>query len=128
MGVILLLSSKPSLSIDLPTDHLLVNWVGEYQSEVGHLVEYAVLGMLAWLVLGSVANGRVASILCVGFCVVFAMADEAFQSTIPNRTPEWVDLIADTAGAIVGIVVPRVVGPWLRNAFTMKWVPNWPKH
>lgn len=127
MGVILLLSSRSSLSSDLPADQLLVSWVGQYQSEVGHLVEYAILGMLAWLVVAPVSNGRVAFMLCVTFCVVFAMADEVFQSTIPNRTPELVDLIADTAGAIVGIGILRAWGPWLSDIFTMRRLPNWPK-
>jgi hypothetical protein len=108
MALILFLSSRSSLPADSPA----VAWLGQYQDEVGHLGEYTILGMLAYLSLLP-SFGRCRSwMLSLAFGVIFALADEAFQSTIPNRTPQVTDFLIDVvavSGALVflAVLVPR---------------------
>ncbi|MBF8267867.1 MAG: VanZ family protein [Dehalococcoidia bacterium] len=109
MALILFLSSRSSLPGDSPA----VAWLGQYQDEVGHLVEYGILGMLAYLSLFPSLGGRRACMLTLGLGVVFSLGDEAFQSLIPNRTPEFKDVVLDMVGVVsslvlLGGIVPRL--------------------
>ena len=117
MGLILFLSSRSTLPADSPP----VEWLGRYQDEVGHLGEYAVLGMLAFVVLRPRLNGRRTFIFSVAFCVAFSLVDEAFQGMVPNRTPQLLDLFLHAAGAVAAIPVLSILAPrlrayWLRRA------------
>ena len=111
MALILFLSSRSSLPADSPV----VAWLGQYQDEVGHLGEYAILGMLAYLSLLPSFGRRRAWMLSLAFGVVFALADEAFQSTIPNRTAQVTDIIIDVVAVscslvFLAVLVPRFIG------------------
>lgn len=99
MGVILFLSSRSSL----PTDAPAVSWLGQYQDEVGHLGEYAILGLLTYVFLSFSMVRRRAVLVGLSFCVVFALGDEVFQSLIPNRVSEFKDIMLDTLGAASGM-------------------------
>ena len=111
MAFILFMSSRSSL----PADSAAVAWLGQYQDEVGHLGEYAVLGMLAYLSLLPSIGRRRAWMFSLVFGVVFAIADEAFQSTIPNRTPQVTDFLLDVAAVSGSLVFLAVLGPRFRR-------------
>ena len=111
MGLILFLSSRSSLPANSP----LVEWLGQYQDEVGHLGEYAVLGMLTRAVLLTHLNRRRTLIYSLAFCVAFSLADEGFQGTVPNRTPQFIDVLLDAVGAVGALAMLSVLGPHLRK-------------
>ncbi|MBI2855610.1 MAG: VanZ family protein [Chloroflexi bacterium] len=111
MALILFLSSRSSLPGDSPP----VAWMGQYQDEVGHLGEYGVLGMLAYLSLLPSLGRRGACVLSLVLGVAFSLGDEAFQSMIPNRTPQVTDLLLDAVGVTGGLVLLAVVGPGLKR-------------
>ena len=113
MGVILFLSSRSSL----PTDAQAVKWLGQYQDEVGHLGEYVILGLLAYVFLSfSMASHR-AILVGLSFCVCFSLGDEAFQSLIPNRVSEFKDILLDTLGSISGLSVAALLRSLSRRYF-----------
>jgi VanZ family protein len=118
MGLILFLSSRSSL----PSDSPVVEWIGQYQDEVGHLGEYAVLGMLTFLVLRPRLSGRRTFLFSLAFCIAFSLVDEAFQGMIPNRTPQLTDLFLDAVGAVSAIGMMSVLGPRLR----LYWLRQFP--
>ena len=117
MGLILFLSSRSPLPNDSPP----VEWIGQYQDEVGHLGEHAVLGMLTFLVLRPRVNGRRAFIFGLAFCMALSLVDEAFQGMVPNRTPQLIDVFLDAVGAVVAIAMLSVLAPRLR-AYWLRWL------
>ena len=113
MGFILFLSSRSSLPVDSPP----VRWLGDYQDEVGHLVEYAVLGLLTYVSLSFSMARRQAVLIGLVLCVVFSLGDEAFQGLIPNRTPEIKDILLDAVGATGAVTAAALLMPRLRRKF-----------
>ena len=118
MGLILFLSSRSSL----PTDSPVVDWIGQYQDEVGHLGEYAVLGVLTFVVLRPLVNGRRTILFGLALCMAFSLVDEAFQGMVPNRTAQFIDVVLDAVGAFVALAMLSVLDPRLR-AYLPRRVP-----
>ena len=106
MGLILFLSSRSSL----PNYLLHMHWIGQYQDELGHLGEYAVLGMLTFVVIRPRMSGRRTFMFGLAFCTLFSLVDEAFQGIITNRTSQFIDVLLDTVGAVAGIATRSVLG------------------
>ena len=114
MGIILFVSSRSSL----PEDFAAVSWLQQYQDEVGHLGEYAILGLLTYVFLRSSMARRQAVLVGLAFCMFFALGDEAFQSFVPNRTAEVKDIALDALGATGAVTAAALLGPRLRRFFT----------
>ena len=114
MAVILFLSSRSYLPVDLPY----VGWLGQYQDEVGHLGEYAILSLLVYGFLKFSIARRQAVLIGLAFCVLFALGDEAFQSFIPNRTAEIKDIALDAFGATGAVTAAALLETRLRRVFT----------
>lgn len=113
MGVILFLSSRSSLPADAPA----VKWLGQYQDEVGHLGEYAILGLLTYVFLSFSMVRRRAVLVGLAFCVFFALGDEAFQGLIPNRVSEFKDILLDALGATSGMGAAALIRTLSRRYF-----------
>ena len=65
-----------------------------------HLGYYAVLTLLLILAFGG-RGALMAALVVIGI----GAADELFQSTVPQRQADWVDLAADIVGALVSAAV-----------------------
>lgn len=63
--------------------------------KVGHALAYAVLGALLTL-----ATGRVWAAVLIA--ALFGVTDEIHQYFVPGRYSEALDVVADTAGALIG--------------------------
>lgn len=73
-----------------------------------HFIAYMVLGVLALNALRrSKAYGyrSLALALALGICVIYAVSDEWHQLFIPGRVGQAKDVILDSAGAGVGILI-----------------------
>lgn len=73
--------------------------------KAGHLVEYAVLGLLAARAAARTWPRRGAAALvaaAAGLSTVYGLSDEAHQCLVPERAFEWSDLAADALGALAG--------------------------
>jgi VanZ family protein len=77
--------------------------------KLGHLIEYAVLAALLWRALRSARNLRPKmSTLFVGVwvaCTIIAASDEFHQSLIVSRTASLNDVLTDSLGAAIGLVI-----------------------
>lgn len=76
-------------------------------AELGHLIEYAILGGLLVFALwrGLPADaGRVAW-TALTLCAVYGLSDEFHQAFVPMRTPDPLDWVTDVLGASVGLAV-----------------------
>ncbi len=80
--------------------------------KVFHFLEY---GVLAFLLRRAMVNGRspfwqrYASLAAVLFALIYGVSDELHQSFIPHRSPEFLDLLFDGAGAIAAQFLPFVI-------------------
>lgn len=76
-------------------------------AELGHLIEYAILGGLLVFALwrGLPADaGRVAW-AALTLCALYGLSDEFHQAFVPMRTPDPLDWVTDVLGASVGLAV-----------------------
>jgi len=70
--------------------------------KVAHGLAYLVLGAFASLATGSRPAGALLAVL-------YGISDEIHQSFVPGRFPDLWDLVADSAGALLG----AWLAPWL---------------
>jgi VanZ family protein len=77
--------------------------------KVKHFAAYAVLTMLLTLAIKvqdkKPGLKKYAFLLSVGVASFYGMADEIHQMFIPGRNCEFLDWIADTAGALIGSLI-----------------------
>jgi len=73
----------------------------ELLRQMGHFLEYGVLGFLLWRALGGTTKLATSSIVAVTIAVALlvALTDEYHQSTTPARTASEFDVLTDTVGA-----------------------------
>jgi hypothetical protein len=73
----------------------------------GHVFEYFVLGgLLAWALAEEEVSPS-AIVLAVLLASLYGVTDEFHQHFVPGRTPDLMDWLLDTAGAIAGAFVAR---------------------
>lgn len=98
-------------------------------STMGHVGVFGVLSVLIWWALGirsdgadsadgssevrPVPSGGLALALgrrkwlAIALTVAYGFIDEWHQSFVPGRTPDWRDIVADTIGAVLAMLVVR---------------------
>lgn len=83
------------------------------QDSLAHLVEYAILGFLAYRLLRAEGRGVTGALL--GSLILGAALgalDENYQRVIPGRMTTWADYLADLTGAALGALVAAVYYRW----------------
>ena len=98
MAVIFSLSSIPGK--DIP-DVKLPNF-----DKLVHITEYAILGILLIRAFSnSAANTSLIKLAIISVCIsaLYAASDEAHQYFVIDRTPDIMDFLADSIGAIIGV-------------------------
>lgn len=80
--------------------------------QVGHLLEYGVLGFLLWRALQGTTRLATSSILAITVAVALSVSlgDEYHQSTTPARTASGLDVLTDTVGAGAAVLIAAWVG------------------
>ena len=116
IGVILFLSLNSYSNISLLSEQLL----GNIPDEIGHLGEYAILGLLTYSFLSFYLSKPLNMLISLILCGLFSLLDESFQSLNPNRTPEVKDIIFDNAGSTGAVFCAAL----LRNGFKRFYVPS----
>jgi hypothetical protein len=103
-AVLFAVSSQPRLPMDL----------GGGLDKGAHFGAYAVLGTLLAHALYGRAGGLILPLL-LGSTV--GALDEVYQSTVPGRATEVMDWVADTLGAVTGVLAYRLFrSRWDRRA------------
>lgn len=83
-----------------------------------HFFAYLILGILVTKALRrSGVHGYRRVALALGICVLFAISDEVHQIFVPGRGGQVKDVLIDSVGASVGIVVYWVVAKWNRSRY-----------
>ncbi|KAF0207336.1 MAG: VanZ family [Actinobacteria bacterium] len=74
-------------------------------SSLGHFGEYAILGLLLLVALGS----RDRAIAAIALASAYGITDELHQLFVPGRTSDPVDWLVDTAGAATGVFIAILI-------------------
>ncbi|MCH5281544.1 MAG: VanZ family protein [Lachnospiraceae bacterium] len=79
--------------------------------KLGHFTEYFILAVTVAFPLYVYGMRGLPLVLFAGaFCVGFACLDEYHQSFVAGRTPSKRDVVIDSCGAFLGILVTRIIG------------------
>lgn len=83
-----------------------VYWQDFIAKKLAHTIEYAVFAILEYRALkGSGLNKKDSALFAVLFSILFGAADEIHQMFTPTREPAIRDVIIDTFGSALGILV-----------------------
>lgn len=107
MGVIYLFSSTPAQALPFfgPFDLLV--------KKGGHALGYGLLGLAYYYALPASLRPGFRWVLALLMAVVFSLSDEFHQSFTEGRTPSLVDVLIDTAGAALALLLGA---PYVSNS------------
>ena len=91
----------PSISISV--DDFVLQYM-PFIRKMAHFGEFLILGVLIFLLIIEYKTKR-PHILSIVICFVYAIFDEIHQYFVPNRYCSLKDIMIDTSGAIVGILL-----------------------
>jgi VanZ family protein len=75
-----------------------------------HVTEYAILGVLVYQSLRMIFPRFIGiSLVSISLCYIYAVTDEYHQSFVADRTPLFADVLLDTGGAALGILLFMIV-------------------
>ena len=87
----------------------LVKKYGNLIRKLAHMFIYFILAILSYLLLFQLYGLKPVTIIyTIIFCFIYAIADEIHQSFIPNRTPSIIDILIDTCGSILFLLIPTI--------------------
>ena len=89
-----------------PEEH--VPFVTHFSDKVLHAIEYAVLGALCYRALcgsGQTVWRQQAIPAAILLASLYGLSDEVHQAFVPFRDANWLDWVADTVGAAIGVTV-----------------------
>jgi VanZ family protein len=89
--------------------------------KTAHLAEYAVLAVLLWRARRKPSRAdprpwrRSDALFALGIAVLFAVTDEWHQSFVPSRQGQLTDVLVDSGGAALGLLVLWMAGRWRKD-------------
>ena len=89
--------------------------------KMSHVTEYAVLAILCWRARRQPVRGVVRpwrwldAAFAFGVAVVFAASDEWHQTFVPSRQGSVWDVLLDSSGAVLGLLVLWRLGRWRKR-------------
>ena len=72
--------------------------------KVAHLTEYAILGILSYIAFLLHKKKKIA-LSTTTLCFLYAITDEIHQLFVKGRACRWYDVLIDTTGAVIGIMI-----------------------
>ena len=85
-----------------------VNIIEELQFIVrksAHFIRYMILGILASCLILHYKNINKKYLLAFLICVIYAISDEIHQLFVPGRSGQVRDVLIDSAGSLLGIII-----------------------
>ena len=82
-----------------------------YIRKTAHFTEYLILAItVAFPLYVFGIRGPWLVILAGSFCIAFAGLDEYHQSFVAGRSPQKKDVLIDSCGVIIGVIMTRIIG------------------
>lgn len=98
--------------------------------KIAHFTEYAILGFLAIITFYAYVNRekplssfifRLRPTLIISLiCLIYSITDEFHQAFIPGRSPQPIDVVIDTLGVIMGIIMFLVFTKYYKSCYNKK--------
>jgi VanZ family protein len=98
MGLIFVLSAQP----DLNSGFGVLDHIGR---KIVHASEYALLALLWWRALRTVMSATQALVLAAAIAIGYSITDELHQTTIHGRNGTPVDVLIDSCGALLAVLL-----------------------
>lgn len=100
LGALVCVVGKLALT---PSNHpnLSLGW-----DKLNHFSAFAALGVAAWLGFRTASRYQRLSLLCL---LAYGGAIEVIQLYVPGRSSEWLDLLADAVGIVVGALLAALL-------------------
>lgn len=98
MGVIFYFSNQPK-------DVLISLFPFEVNFDLGHLVMYFILALLCFYSLNKTSRNKYLYTWVLLIVFTYGISDEFHQSFIPGRTSDVFDLIMDTTGSFLALII-----------------------
>lgn len=94
------------LNLDEEQLREIANAIENTVRKAAHMTEYGILSVLFYIWLGKwqFAISR-RSIMAMVFAALYAVSDELHQTFVPGRAGRFSDVIIDSIGAVIGVVV-----------------------
>lgn len=98
------------LKIEISTVNDLVAQLNHFVRKFAHFFAYMVLGILiAIAFVKSGINGYKVYVFSLVACILYASSDEIHQLFVPGRGCQFKDVMIDSLGALVGIVIYKTM-------------------
>lgn len=78
--------------------------------KTAHVSEYFVLGIITLNLFKNYFKGSLNKLYSLAFVILYASSDEIHQHFIPGRTMAFRDVMIDTAGGLIAIIVFIIIG------------------
>ena len=72
--------------------------------KIAHLTEYAILGILSYIAFLLHKKKKI-ELSATTLCALYAITDEIHQLFVKGRACRWYDVLIDTSGAVIGIMI-----------------------
>ena len=132
MGVIFIFSHQPgkdSAELSGGITQLIINFFEAVNLELdgvrlhnmvrvlAHFTIFFILGQLWYIALRArnISTSR-AAVMAFGICFGYAMFDEGHQFFIPGRACDMKDVMVDSAGAGIAIIIAWLIPEWKKKA------------
>ena len=84
--------------------------------KIGHITEYCILSVMVYIPHGIFVPVRYKRYLVTFvFCVIYAASDEIHQAFVPGRGPGVTDVLIDSCGVLLGLLIALILDAFFFN-------------
>ena len=88
----------------------IINKYGHLIRKAAHMFSYFILSILAYLLLHQIYGLKPITIIyTLIFCFIYAITDEIHQLFIPERAGSIIDVLIDTCGSLIFLIIPTII-------------------
>lgn len=88
----------------------IINKYGHLIRKGAHMFSYFILSILAYLLIHQIYGLKPITVIYTFlFCFIYAITDEIHQTFIPDRVGSIIDVLIDTCGSLIFLILPTTI-------------------